>query len=382
MKKQLLFGLFALAFSVNVSAEDLTLFMGGTPVDITDSSATLEAGIMTATSSTSVLMLGYTTAIGGDTLWSDTVPGTASTTLSSFQFPIDGLLGGTLYNYSVKAWEVSDPSAANAVWGSIYTFTTLAPPYAEVHDVTHSGVTQDSATLSAEIIIGSSGSAEVRLQMFDGVEGVLLQQSLWILVYQNSTVSHLFSSLGPGANYGYRALVRDIPNIDTSDWGWFSTPPVPLPSVTIDSLHMLNDGCFAYVSVNPGGSWSGSQTTTSFIWWTTGTADSVTVSGITSAEQVIFPPISGIALGTTVHYKVSATNDAGTVYTPEQSYVQDTTTGIREVFTNLEGVMVTARDVLGRTIMAGEYRSVFMALPGGTYFLFYEDGALARKLVK
>ncbi len=428
MKKHLLLGLFALILSATSFAQPTIAVYTENPVnqnDITNRSVVLRATIASTIALVSVKALAYV-ILGNDTLFTDTVSGTATPSGTEFSFWRDSLMGHTEYWYNVKAWLESDTDAVHFEEGVAYTFTTDYDPvrseptgdavlvgatsatimasgsvyghiagwYAEwgemddigfpyhtdtvyvdegqnqvqvidvlsnltpateykfrmrsysvipglvmvwieqptnsfttdassfalVGFVNHSDVTQDSATIIAQGTLGTNGSALMNIQIARTADTTVIDETGWV-PFDGNSLSHSFGGFLPDSMYLYRAEMQDGSNVDSSLWRSFTTPQVPAPSVVVDSIHEFGDGGTPHVFVNQNGTWSGSATTTLFIfWWQNHAPDTMVMTG---SGALVFPSITDVPAGTDVFYRACATNDGGTVCTNVASFDTD-----------------------------------------------------------
>lgn len=193
--------------------------------------------------------------------------------------------------------------------------TTPASSFAEAGEVTITDEAEDSVTVHVQVTLGTSGLAEVKFMIYDTTHTQLITQSPgWISINQNGMVSHRIAIPEQGVDYSALALVRDVPNIDSSAWENFSSVQVPLPTVVRDSVIDHDDGVTVYTTVNPNGNWSGSTTTWTFTWWSQNLGDTVILPNITLPSAAVHT-ITSVPLGTTGYYRACASNNAGTVCT-------------------------------------------------------------------
>ncbi len=223
-----------------------------------------------------------------------------------------GLTPMTDYKYRIRSFPAVSGTVPIFI-GTTQYFTTSSLVYAEAGAVTVVNITQDSATVNVGVTLGSSGSADVRFLLYDANQTQLLQQSVWIQANQNGIISYRFGGLDQVFDYSVRALVRDLPSVDTSGWDDFTTLQVLDPIITLDSVDVQSHGGIVYVHVDPNGLWSGSNTHTGIkLWYLGGTPTIQTSSNITGPVQISHG-IGNVSGSTVVFWQAWAVNDGDSV---------------------------------------------------------------------
>jgi hypothetical protein len=127
-------------------------------------------------------------------------------------------------------------------------------------------------------------------------------------------------SLTPGTKYHYRLLATDGSGASASEDRSFTTAAAQKPSVTTSAASSVTGtGATLNGSVNP----NGDSTTYHFEYGTTtayGTSTAATGAGSGTSAVGVSAPIGGLSPATTYHYRVVATNGAGTTNGTDQTF--------------------------------------------------------------
>ncbi len=306
-------------------------------INITQTSATLN-GTVNANGLTTAVHFDYgTTSSYGDSVTANpsTITGTSNISVTA---TISGLTPNTVYHFRVEA---SD--SAGMSYGYDSTFTTLSvqsSPFVSTQSANN--ISDTSSTLNA-IINPNGANSEVKFEY-----GITSAYGDSALPAQNSfsgnsntNVSVSISGLTPNTLYHYRA---DATNSAGTSYGADSTfrtiSKILKPIVTTESATNITPNSSKLVGiVNPNGSLTNVQfeygTTTSY-----GTSITASQSPVTSSSNVnVSANISSLIPGITYHFRVEATNSAGTSYGADSTFttlnVQSIPTATTENATNI-----------------------------------------------
>lgn len=158
--------------------------------------------------------------ISGTGNWSDTIvlfTPRASTTYSYFfTFHVDSITG-----------------LHDSVLINNYSITTPAITDGNISNQSVTGVTKDSATISATVQLGTY-TGTIQFHVKDPTSSSYLQSSPIISVTTNSSYSYSFGGLSDGKDYSYVIVYRDTLDADTlvGHFTTLSIPKIPAPTVT------------------------------------------------------------------------------------------------------------------------------------------------------
>ena len=255
---------------------------------------------------------GTTTSYGSKTTGVNAGSGTSPATISA---TLTGLTLGTGYHYRVVA-----TSSAGTSRGADGLLTTSAAPQASTGAA--SSVTPTSATLNGTV--NPSGRA-----------------TTWFFEYGTSTsygsktpakdvgsgtspvnVSGQLTALTTGRLYHFRVVATSDAGTSRGLDATFTTATAP--TVTTRTASSVRDSTATLSgTVNPNG-----QTTTAYLEYGTsasyGTKTAAKNVGSGRSTSTVSMPVSGLAAGTTYHFRIAASNATGTSAGSDQTF---TTTG-------------------------------------------------------
>jgi hypothetical protein len=255
---------------------------------------------------------GTSTSYGSSTASANAGSGTSSVAVSG---SLSGLKPGTAYHYRVVA-----TNSSGTAHGADGILTTSPAP--QVSTGGASSITSTSATLNGTVNpsgrattwyfeYGTSTSYGTRTPAKDAGSGT-----------SPGSVSAAVTGLKSGATYHFRLVASS--DAGTSRGSDRTFLPVAPPSVTTKGASSIRDTTATLnAAVNP----TGQSTTAYFEYGTTtgyGTKSSAKSLGSGRSSTSFGIGISGLAPGTTYHYRVIATNATGTNGGADQTF---TTTG-------------------------------------------------------
>jgi hypothetical protein len=184
--------------------------------------------------------------------------------------------------------------------------------------------------------------------------------------------SSALTGLSPGTTYDFRVVASNASGTSFGANQSFATPAPPsvqtqsAASVAVTSATLVG-------SVDPGGL----STNWSFEYGTTtgyGTRTAVQNIGSGAAPMTVSVPITGLAAGTTYHYRLDATSAAGTTYGSDVAFTTppaltlraNTAAIVSGRFVVLSGVVSSAAQGVGVTILAERFGATSFAQVGTT----------------
>ncbi|MDA8241683.1 MAG: hypothetical protein M0Z67_15120 [Nitrospiraceae bacterium] len=234
--------------------------------------------------------------------------GTVGAETTAYSDTDASLLPGTTYFYRVRAYDIfADSSYSNEANAT----TSAVAPSATTNTVSNNVGT--SATLNATV---NPGGAETSVHFEWGLTTSYGNITLTQVIPAGTAdvaVSADIIGLTANTSYHYRIVATNsIATTNGSDVPF--TTPIIAPSVTTNPVSS-NTGNSATLnaSVNP----NGVETSVYFQWGTDLSYGNTTSVQVTPAGITVIPVtanISGLTLNTTYHYRVVATNSAGTTY--------------------------------------------------------------------
>jgi len=282
-------------------------------------SATLRARIRPNSQATTYSFeWGTTTAYGNET---SSAPAGGGATAQTVAADISGLSPETTYHYRVVATNDS-----GTTYGEDRVLTTEAAPQPDVVTGPASSVTLTSATLGGTVNPnglptsyhfewGIDTSYGNRAPASDGDAGSGGSEQ---------AVSADIAGLSPATTYHFRLVATNASGTTYgADQTFVSDPSAPAVATgspgAVDQTTATLGG-----TVNPGGR----ATTYSFQWGADqgyGTESPVPAgdAGSSTAARAVTTDLTGLAPGTTYHYRLVATNSAGTSYGADQSFETD-----------------------------------------------------------
>ena len=288
--------------------------------DITDTGATLSADIGAHAQSTQYWFeYGTTTAYGSQTVHK---PAGSGNTVANFGGSVTGLSPSTGYHFRVVA-----SNAAGMTYGDDATFMTAAsppppPPPAppSVANTVSSNVGQTGADVQADVNPNGQGTTYWFEYGTDTSYGS--STSPLPAGSGSSAVSALdsLSGLTPGTTYHFRIVASSpagtTPGQDTT----FTTQPPPAPEVAnANASNLTQTAADMRADVNPNG-----QATTYWFEYgldtTYGSATTPAPAGSGAAPATVTASVTGLAAGTTYHFRVAASGSGGIVYGPDVTF--------------------------------------------------------------
>ncbi|MCX6132225.1 MAG: DUF5050 domain-containing protein [Ignavibacteriales bacterium] len=221
--------------------------------------------------------------------------------ITAATYPVTGLSNNTLYYWRVNATNTAGTSS----WSSTWSFTIIpAIPPVPTTPSPGDGATNQSAspTLSWGV---SAGATSYRLQ-------VSLNSAFSTMVLDQSGItgtSYGVSGLSNIAQYYWRVNASNSAGTSawSNAWSFTTIPSIPPPPTTPSPVDLAPNQ-----STSPTLSWGGSTGATSYRLQVSTTASFSTFiidqNGLTTNSY----SASGLSMGTTYYWRVSATNVAGT----------------------------------------------------------------------
>jgi len=294
--------------------------------NVASSSATLNGSLNPRGSTTTVyFQYGPTTSYGSTT----PMQTQTGNTVRPISANISGLLASHLYHFRIVA-----SNSAGTTYGSDRTFTTLSatgPPVVTTNPATL--IASFSATLNGSLDPhGLTTSAYFQYGTTTSYGFTTAAQSQTGSTYRNVTAN--ISGLSAGTTYHFRIVATNSAGTTFGGDRTFSTltatgPPVVTtnPATLIASFSATLNG-----SLDP----HGLTTSVHFQYGTT------TSYGLTTAQQShsgntyvnVSANISSLAASTTYHFRIVATNSAGTTYGADRSFTTLSATGAPVVTTS------------------------------------------------
>jgi phosphodiesterase/alkaline phosphatase D-like protein len=253
------------------------------------------------------------------------------TKTGSFNAQITGLSSGTTYHFRAKA----DGGESGSATSSDITFTTWTPP--KLVTVSAIDVASTAVTVRGNLLdLGTAGSVNMYFEY--GADTSYGSTTSVQVKTTTGSVSTRITGLSPGTTYHYRVKGdAGIHGISSgSDMTFFTTPEPPVVTtsmannITYDTAQL--NGNLAYMG-------TASEVNVSFEYGLTTAYGNISSSDVFSNISVFDLTISGLAPGTTYHYRAKA--DGG---------VHGISYGADRTFTTVKAIapamsMVTANNV-------------------------------------
>ncbi|HEY5045165.1 MAG TPA: NHL repeat-containing protein [Solirubrobacteraceae bacterium] len=228
---------------------------------------------------------------------------------------LSGLQPNTLYHYRAVA-----VNATGTTEGVDHTFTTL-PNGPSVTTGAASGVGQSAATLTGAI--DSQGAETSYYFEYSGPGTFSIVSGKAGSGSGNATVTAPVNGLSPGASYQYRLIATNAGGTTFGSYRTFMTAPPPPsgppPVVTGGISNLTPTSATLAGTVNPNGGTTGYQ----FQYGTSAAYGAIlpeASAGSGTEPQGAAGGLSGLTPGTTYHYRLVATNAAGTTYGADQTF--------------------------------------------------------------
>jgi hypothetical protein len=230
---------------------------------------------------------------------------------------VTNLTAHTIYTFCLVA-----TNKAGETVGEAQTFETLSPPLVEEESA--SGVTQTSAAVSALV---NPESQETRCIAFQYVGQQAFQESGYASAREalcepeelgsgssGEGVGARISGLSPDSVYHYRVLAEnESGQVEGEDHQLLTLPNPPL-AITDEASAITSTSAVLSGTVYPGGTGAAYDTSLFFEYGVSESYGSKTaVQEVGSGEMPLTQPASltGLAPGTTYHYRIVATNNIG-----------------------------------------------------------------------
>jgi hypothetical protein len=280
----------------------------------TATGATLNGTVNANDLSTTVTFEYGVTTSYGSTATATQSPVTGNT-ITNVSVGVSGLLSGTTYHYRVKTL-----NSIGTTYSEDMTFTTLAQaPTVTTLDVTSK--TAISTTLNGTVN-ANGASTTVTFEYGTTIsygQTVTATQSP-VTGNTNTNVSAGITGLTAGTTYHFRVkAVNSVGTTNGSDMT-FTTLGLPPTATTLDATNKTTTGSTLNASVNA----NNSSTVVTFEYGTTtsyGQTVTATQSPVTGNSNTnVSASITGLASGTTYHFRVKAVNSVGTTYGDDKSF--------------------------------------------------------------
>ena len=258
---------------------------------------------------------GTTTSYGTTTTLQNVGSGTAQVSVNAI---LTGLLPSTTYHYRLTA-----SNAGGTAQGTDLTFTTAAN-LPTVNTTAATTVTSTGATLNGTV--NPNNSATTYAFEYGTTTSYGSTTTVQNLSAGTSavTVSSALTGLNPGTTYHYRITATNTAGTVQGTDQSFVTAGALVPTVTTSAATSVTaTGAQLNGAANP----NGVAATAQFEYGTTTAYGSITTAqnvGSGSISVTISTTLSGLTPNTTYHYRIVATNSAGTSQGTDQSFTTGT----------------------------------------------------------
>lgn len=307
-----LIGLLAICLAAS-SASALSPSVATQPASsVGDTGATLNAQVNPNGLETKMYFeYGTTTSYGSKT--AEVSVGSGSSTLEKGQ-SISSLTKKTVYHYRVVASNSSGTS-----FGADRTFTTTAPP--EAFTAFLSTVTYPSgeeATLKGSV--NPNGQATTYQFEYGTSSGSYTFKAPVPAAsagsgYTSTPVSTTITGLTPGTRYYFRITATSASGTSSGIEGSFLSSKLPAVEI-LPPAGLWRSQATLSANLDP----RTLATTYYFEWGTTTSYGNKTPTGETSSVTKVTEPLGGLAENTEYHYRLVASNSAGTVVSKDQAF--------------------------------------------------------------
>ena len=309
----------------------------GSATSVTATSATLNGTVNpNGASTTYYFQYGTTTSYGSTTLSTSAGSGTGSVSVS---VDISGLTSNATYHYRLVA-----TNSAGTSYGSDNEFTADVSPKPEVTTGSASSVTASSATLNGTV--NPNGASTTYYFQY----GTTTSYGSSTTSTSAGSGSSSVSAIGPvsglicSTTYHYRLVATNSAGTSYGSDKIFTTSDCPAdpPTVTTGSASSVTaSSATLNGTVNP----NGASTTYYFQYGTTtsyGSSTTSTSAGSGSSSVSAIGPVSGLICSTAYHYRLVATNSAGTSYGSDKTFTTSDCPAEKPIVTTGSASSVTA----------------------------------------
>ena len=301
-------------FTTSAAAPTVTT---GSATSVTATSGTLNGTVNPNSASTTVTFEYGTDTIYGSTVTAAQSPvtGTSNQAVSAI---ITGLTSGIAFHFRVKA-----TNSGGTNYGEDQVFTTSSAPTVTTNSA--ASVTSDTASLNGTV--NPNGLATTyyfeygTTTNYGLTTGLKSAGSEWSAISVNSFVS----GISPSTTYHFRLTATNSLGTTYGNDQSFTTSTATPIATTNSATSVTANSATLNGAVNP----NGASTTTIFEYGTTtgyGSTVTATQSPLTgSSSQSVSANLTSLTQGVAYHFRVKATNSAGTVYGNDQTFTTPTT---------------------------------------------------------
>jgi hypothetical protein len=276
---------------------------------ITASSATLNSYVDPAGASTTIYyQYGLTTSYG-----STTITGNIGTSAGNYGTSISSLSPGTIYHFRIVAYN----SGGTTYGGDMSFTTTSSAPTAQTLAATL--VTTTSASLNGSINPnGADTTAYFQYGLTTSYGSTTTSGDFGL---SSQSVGYVVSGLTPNTLYHFRIVVTSTGGTGYGGDLTFTTTGQPPTAQTQTATLVAATSAHLNASINP----NGSDTTAYFQYGLTTTYGNTTTSGdFGTSSQTVGYTVTGLSPNTTYHFRIVASNGAGTSYGSDLTFITPT----------------------------------------------------------